>query len=372
MPLLICFDWIVSRCRELEMSSDCKEATNVDGNKKKEILSTFKSLLVRELMRKKLQELVKEKRKADRMKNKVTNSPFVPSSQECITKFIEMSKLTANDIFIDIGCGDGRLLIAAAKVAKCKCIGIEIQDELIAKAKQLVVKSETSDLVEIIKCDFKSIECRKILKNATVIFIYLLQSIMPLITDTLIKSVQNGCRVISYVFDIGRNSNNTIKQIRINKWSYPSFGDTKLQYKDNKILVNNLHPDFYNKYGIHINKLEYCQLMEINNRHFEHIETEYDFILAKRYFYTTVSNYYQFRHYSNESNIHKLDILLQYRYNNDSFEAVKPKQIVNVVKKTSNGSKVISNLKLYEFPLIEQDFGWKNQTSTGWYSGKTT
>eukprot|EP01084_Bolivina_argentea_P187491 322941_1 len=342
------------------MSSINKTTTPVDSQRKQEILSRFKSLLVREMMRKNLSTI--QEKKVD--ENTQLQSPFVRSPKDCIMKFIEMSKLTSNDILIDIGCGDGRLLIAAAKIAKCKCIGIEIQDKLVCQARQSIKDSDVAELVKIIKCDFKSIQCRHILKQATVIFMYLIPYIMPLITDILIKSLQNGCRVISYKYELGKIiSQKSIQNIRITEWSYPSLGTTFV-WMDNKIFMRNIHPDFENKYDINVDKLECCQLAKINGRDFEHVNNEYDFILAKRYIFDVVSNYYQFRKQESQ---HRLDMALKYRYKqelygeeydtfrerykwSDTFEAVKANQIVDVVDKTDDsGTKC--DLKMYIFPL---------------------
>ncbi len=294
------------------------------------------------------------------------DAPFVPSSSECVMKFIAMIKLTPKDIFVDLGCGDGRLLVTAAKYAKCHCVGIEIQPTLFEKAQQNVIKAGVSEYVRVINSDFKSVECRSILQQATVIFLYLMPTIMPWVTETLNKYVRKGCRVISYVNDLGRISPSQTKHITIHKWSYPSFGSTQLVLRENKIFLSDLHFEFENQYQIEVNNLEYCQLLKVNERNLECVRTDYDFMLAQRYLWYVISDYYQFRH-TLHCHKHKLDIQLRYRYkqemtgvNYDSFEAVRPTQIMEVALKTKS-SDVRTDLKLYQFPLTEADFGWNNE-----------
>ena len=90
--------------------------------------------------------------------NAVSNclSPYVPASAERIAAFVSFANVTASDVLLDIGCGDGRVCIAAAKLTKgCRTVGLDVSPLCIAAAKQLVgEQEELSDL----QCEFYEVD----------------------------------------------------------------------------------------------------------------------------------------------------------------------------------------------------------------------
>ena len=343
------------------------DESKVSDERKSELLSKFKNALVAAARKKRLQKLIETKRREQGIDVKEGNndSPFVPCSDDCIDKFLELAKPHKDDIIVDLGCGDGRVLIAAAKHANCKCIGIEIQPKVVEKAKEKVNKNGLNHLVEIRECDFKSIECKQILQSATIVFTFLLPKIMPLVTNILMESVSNGCRVISYIFDLNRikKGKERKKIIQINKWSYPSFGCTNLEYSDDEkgVFLKNIHPELFEKF-------EGCergsyQLLEVNGKKLDDIKSLYHFLECKRYLHEVLTENYQNRHCEDDKE--RMKILIEFRDENEQInandlEAVRPNNTIEVVKKFKSGSEMRSDLKMYEFPLRDSDFGWVN------------
>lgn len=92
------------------------------------------------------------------------------SPKEIVHKALDLLELTEKDTLYDIGCGDGRLLIQAAKSYQCRCIGIEIEPERVATLKELVHNEQLNHLIEI--------RCTNALEedyhDATAIFMFLI------------------------------------------------------------------------------------------------------------------------------------------------------------------------------------------------------
>eukprot|EP00903_Cladosiphon_okamuranus_P006290 g6169.t2 len=64
-------------------------------------------------------------------------SPFLPSSPEAMTSFVQMADVRSDDVVLDVGCGDGRVLVTMAKVLGCRGIGIDISQACITSAQDI-------------------------------------------------------------------------------------------------------------------------------------------------------------------------------------------------------------------------------------------
>ncbi len=113
----------------------------MSDDRRRAVLSKLKNALLTAARQERLQKLIETKR-AERLRDgtctETADSPFVPCSDDCIDGFLNIARLTPNDVLVDMGCGDGRLLVAAAQKTQCKCIGIEIQRDVVLKARQKV------------------------------------------------------------------------------------------------------------------------------------------------------------------------------------------------------------------------------------------
>ena len=87
--------------------------------------------------------------------NSVSNclSPFVPTSSERIQAFVDWAGLTSDDVLLDIGCGDGRVCIAAAKLCGCRTIGIDVSPLCINQANSIVREEGMVSLCSFYKTD---------------------------------------------------------------------------------------------------------------------------------------------------------------------------------------------------------------------------
>jgi predicted RNA methylase len=118
---------------------------------------------------------------------------FIPLPKNTIRKMLKEAKVSSKDIVYDLGCGDGRVLIIAAKEFGARAIGIE-KSWVLAKISEWKVKKEKlEDKVEIINKDFFKVN----LSNATVIFAYLSKKINKKLEPKLKKELKKGTKVLS-------------------------------------------------------------------------------------------------------------------------------------------------------------------------------
>jgi protein-L-isoaspartate O-methyltransferase len=124
---------------------------------------------------------------------------FVPTPQSVVDAMLELAAVKSTDVVYDLGSGDGRIVITAAKKYGARGVGIEIDPALVNKATENAAAAGVSDRVRFLTQDlFKSD-----LSNATVVTLYLLQSINERLRPKLVRELKPGTRVVSHVFNMG-------------------------------------------------------------------------------------------------------------------------------------------------------------------------
>ena len=125
--------------------------------------------------------------------------PYVPTPQEVVDKMLEMAKVGRNDVVYDLGCGDGRIVITAAKRHGARGVGIDLNPERIAEANANLKAAGVGDRVRFIEGDlFKSD-----FHEATVVTLYLLPTVNVALRPQLWQQLDVGTRVVSHAFDMG-------------------------------------------------------------------------------------------------------------------------------------------------------------------------
>jgi SAM-dependent methyltransferase len=122
---------------------------------------------------------------------------YVPTPPEVVAKMLEMAKVTKDDVVYDLGCGDGRIVVEAAKKFGCKATGYDIDPKRIAEAKANVKKNNVGKLVKIEEKDIFKLD----LSKANVITLYLLPSLNVKLIPQLEK-LKPGSRIVSHDFDM--------------------------------------------------------------------------------------------------------------------------------------------------------------------------
>ncbi len=124
---------------------------------------------------------------------------YIPCNQEIVEAILELAKINSQDIFYDLGSGDGRILISAANKYGTRGIGIDIDPQRIEQARQKALENGVSEQLEFYQQDLFSSN----FADATVIFIYLLPHLNLRLRPQLWQQLKPGTRIISRDFDMG-------------------------------------------------------------------------------------------------------------------------------------------------------------------------
>jgi SAM-dependent methyltransferase len=124
--------------------------------------------------------------------------PFVRSTPEVIDRMLEMARVRAGDVVYDIGSGDGAIIIQAAKKYGVRGVGIEIDAELVARARQSAVREKVEHLVEFRVQDAFTVD----VSPATVVTLYMLPEFNAKLRPILDRQLRPGSRVVSHDYPI--------------------------------------------------------------------------------------------------------------------------------------------------------------------------
>jgi precorrin-6B methylase 2 len=121
---------------------------------------------------------------------------FVPTPKEVVAKMLELAQVTKDDVVYDLGCGDGRIVVAAAKLG-CKAYGFDVDPQRIKESKENVEKNGVGNLATIEQKDIFTLD----LSKANVVTLYLLPSLNVKLIPQLEK-LKPGSRIVSHDFDM--------------------------------------------------------------------------------------------------------------------------------------------------------------------------
>ena len=124
--------------------------------------------------------------------------PYVPTPQDVVEKMLEMAQVKKGDVVYDLGSGDGRIVVTAAKKYGVKAIGFEIDPERIKESHENIRKAGVGNLVEIRQQDIRTVD----LSAASVLTMYLLPEVNLMIRPNIWKQMKPGSRVVSHDFDM--------------------------------------------------------------------------------------------------------------------------------------------------------------------------
>lgn len=127
-------------------------------------------------------------------------APFVPSPEEVIHKMLDMARPTQREVLYDLGCGDGRIVVIAARDYFMKAVGIEMREDLAAKAQMEIKKSNLEGKAEIIQANLFDVD----LSKADVVTLYLTTDGNRKLKPKFEKELRLGSRVVSHDFAIPR------------------------------------------------------------------------------------------------------------------------------------------------------------------------
>jgi ribosomal protein L11 methylase PrmA len=124
---------------------------------------------------------------------------FVPTPEAVVEAMLQVANVTKNDMVYDLGCGDGRIPVTAAKKYGARGVCFDIDPQRIKEANENVAKNNVGNLVKVVEGDLFEQD----LSGASVITLYLLPSLNVKLMPKLMKELKPGTRIVSHAFDMG-------------------------------------------------------------------------------------------------------------------------------------------------------------------------
>jgi ribosomal protein L11 methylase PrmA len=147
---------------------------------------------------------------------------YVPTPQVVVDAMLDVAQVKSSDVVYDLGSGDGRIVITAAKKYGARGVGIEIDPALVKTATENAAAAGVSDRVRFVTQNLFTSD----ISEATVVTLYLLQSINERLRPKLVRELKPGTRVVSHVFNMGPEwppeKTIEIDRSRIYFWTIPS------------------------------------------------------------------------------------------------------------------------------------------------------
>jgi precorrin-6B methylase 2 len=144
---------------------------------------------------------------------------YVPTPQELVEVMLDMAKVGKDDIVYDLGSGDGRLVITAAKKYGASGVGIDIDPQRIAESRENAKKAAVEDKVRFLEQDLFESDFH----DATVVTLYLLGELNLRLRPQIFAQLKPGTRLVSHAFDMGDWEPDAQKTIEINGNSYNAY-----------------------------------------------------------------------------------------------------------------------------------------------------
>lgn len=152
---------------------------------------------------------------------KLLDVPFVPSDDAVVEAMLQLGKVGPKDRLVDLGSGDGRIVITAARDRDTRGIGYDIDPQRIADSMEEAGWAGVEFLVDFIEEDIFTAD----IKEATVVTLYLLESVNRELRPRLLKELRPGTRIVSHAFDMGDwKADDGVKlgSVNIFKWVVPA------------------------------------------------------------------------------------------------------------------------------------------------------
>jgi SAM-dependent methyltransferase len=125
--------------------------------------------------------------------------PYVPTTEAAVTAMLKLAGVNKSDVVYDLGCGDGRIVIAAARNFGARGAGIDINPVRIGEAKENARKAGVENLVRFEENDLFEAD----IHEATVVTLFLLPNVNLKLRPKLLMDLKPGTRIVSNTFDMG-------------------------------------------------------------------------------------------------------------------------------------------------------------------------
>jgi SAM-dependent methyltransferase len=127
------------------------------------------------------------------------NVPYVPTPQPVVEQMLKMAAVRPDDVVYDLGCGDGRIVITAAKMFGARGVGADIDPQRIRESNANARQAGVTGRVKFVRQDLFKMD----LREATVVTLYLLPEVNLKLRPKLLRELRPGARIVSHDFDMG-------------------------------------------------------------------------------------------------------------------------------------------------------------------------
>jgi len=125
-------------------------------------------------------------------------APYVPTPQDVVDRMLQLAEVTAKDVIYDLGCGDGRIVVTAAKKYGARGVGFDIDPQRIKEAEANAKREGVENLAKFILKDAMTVD----VSPATVVTLYLLPDSNRKLRPILTRQLRPGSRIVSHAFDM--------------------------------------------------------------------------------------------------------------------------------------------------------------------------
>jgi methyltransferase family protein len=125
--------------------------------------------------------------------------PYVPTHESLVEEMLSMARVTGNDVLYDLGSGDGRIVITAARKFGTRGIGYDLDPERISEARENARRAGVTDRVRFEQQDIFNAK----IADATVVTMYLLPDVNMRLRPKLLSELKPGTRIVSHNYDLG-------------------------------------------------------------------------------------------------------------------------------------------------------------------------
>jgi SAM-dependent methyltransferase len=124
---------------------------------------------------------------------------YVPTPDDVVEAMLKLAKVGKDDVVYDLGCGDGRIVITAAKKYGARGIGVDIDPQRIKESNENAQRAGVTDRVKFMQADLFTLD----FKDATVVTLYLLPQLNLKLRPKILSELKPGTRIVSHAFDMG-------------------------------------------------------------------------------------------------------------------------------------------------------------------------
>ena len=146
--------------------------------------------------------------------------PFITTPEEVVSRMLELAGTRADDLVVDLGSGDGRIVILAARNFGARGLGIELDQRLVEKSRDNARAAGVVDRVSFVQGDVLTADISK----ASVVTVYLLPGLIGQLQQRFIGELRPGTRIVSHAFGMAGWAPDRSVTVRLSK-SHPGQGD---------------------------------------------------------------------------------------------------------------------------------------------------